>query len=296
MTDQQAASPEFDRERYGPWAVVAGGSEGVGAAFADHLARAGVNLVLIARRPGPLAAAAAALRGRGVRVHTVEQDLTAPDALARIRSVTDELDVGLLIYNAGANTYRGEFVESDPVGVQRVIDLNVTAPLLLCRHFGRRLKLRRRGGILLVGSLAGYLGHADIGVYAAAKAFSRIFAEGLWLELQPYGVDVLELVLGVTRTPAMRRAGVRLDLPGVAEPDQVAAEGLASLAAGPVLVAGGNLPTALAGSGGERAQLVRTNALAARALLGEGSPVARDAAGEPGPASSGRSAVPPPRH
>jgi len=292
VSGRQASDREFDRERYGPWAVVAGGSEGVGAAFADHLARAGVNLVLIARRPGPLAATAAAVRGRGVRVRTVEQDLTAPDALTRIRVATDDLDVGLLIYNAGANTHRGEFVESDPVGVQRVIDLNITAPLLLCRHFGRRLKARGRGGILLVGSLAGYLGHADIGVYAAAKAFSRIFAEGLWLELQPYGVDVLELVLGVTRTPAMRRAGVRLDLPGVAEPDQVAAEGLANLAAGPVLVAGGNLPVALARSGAERATLVRENARAVRALLGGGSAAARDVAGDQ-PVASARPPVPP---
>jgi short-subunit dehydrogenase len=256
------------KDRYGPWAVIAGGSEGVGAALADQLARAGVNLVLIARRGGPLATTAEAVRTHGVDVRTLELDLTDADAVARIAMATDDLDVGLLVYNAGANTYRGEFVDSDPAGVQKVIDLNVTAQLALCRHFGRQLKQRGSGGILLIGSLAGYLGQATIGVYAAAKAFSRIFAEGLWLELQPHGVDVLELVLGVTRTPAMMRAGVRLEGPAVAEPDDVAREALAHLADGPVRVAAGNLPTALARSGSDRAALLRANAAATRRLLG----------------------------
>ena len=84
---------------------------------------------------------------------------------------------------------------------------------------------------MLVGSLAGYLGSARQSVYGAVKAFSRVFAEGLWLELREHGVDVLELVLGVTRTPAMERAGLNFDIPGlhVGEPDDVAREGLAHL-------------------------------------------------------------------
>lgn len=111
---------------------------------------------------------------------------------------------------------------------------------------------------MLVGSLSGYLGQARISVYSAAKAFSRVFAEGLWLELRPYDVHVLELVLGVTRTPAMERAGLRMDLPGlrVAEPEDVAREGLSHLAEGPVLVAGGNAGTAERRSGFPRADLV----------------------------------------
>ncbi len=76
------------------------------------------------------------------------------------------------------------------------------------------------------------------------KAYGRIFAEGLWLELRDYGVDVfLELVLGgVTRTPAMERVGLNFDVPGmrVADPADVAREGLEQLPNGPVFVAGGN--------------------------------------------------------
>ena len=72
------------------------------------------------------------------------------------------------------------------------------------------------------------------------KAFGRIFAEGLWVELRDQGVDVLELVLGVTRTPAMERVGLNLDVPGfeAADPEDVAREGLDQLAHGPVWRAG----------------------------------------------------------
>jgi short-subunit dehydrogenase len=135
------------------------------------------------------------------------------------------------------------------------------------------MKERRRGGILLVGSLAGYLGQPELAVYSAAKAFARVFAEGLWLELAPFDVHVLHLVLGVTRTPAMERAGLRFDLPGleVAEPDAVAAEGLARLAEGPVLVMPGNERTVQHRSGLDRGALVRRAAEGHRRLLGDAS-------------------------
>ncbi|MDA3649664.1 SDR family NAD(P)-dependent oxidoreductase [Saccharopolyspora indica] len=256
-------------DSYGPWAVIAGGSEGVGAAFARQLADAGINLVLIARKPGPLAETAAQVRASGVEVRTLELDLLAPDALRTIRSVTDDLDVGLLIFNAGANSYGHEFVTGDLDRVREVIDLNITAQLALTHHFGALLKRRGRGGVLLVGSMAGYLGQAQISVYSAVKAFSRVFAEGLWLELREHGVDVLELVLGVTRTPAMERAGLNFDIPGlnVAEPDDVVREGLAQLAHGPVLVAGGNADAAVKRSGPDRAALALGAHEASKRLL-----------------------------
>ncbi|WP_037812281.1 SDR family NAD(P)-dependent oxidoreductase [Amycolatopsis nivea] len=256
-------------EKYGPWAVVAGGSEGVGAAFAHQLAEAGINLVLIARKPEPLAETAAAVEARGVEVCTVQADLLDPEALSAIREVTDGLEVGLLIFNAGANSYGHEFVTGDLSKVRGVIELNITAQLALTHHFGALMAARGRGGILLVGSLAGYLGQAEISVYSAVKAFGRVFAEGLWLEMRDRGVDVLELVLGVTRTPAMERAGLAFDLPGlnVAEPEDVAREGLAHLADGPVWVAGGNLATAEKRSGFPRAELALAAHEATRKLL-----------------------------
>ncbi|MFF2732605.1 SDR family NAD(P)-dependent oxidoreductase [Streptomyces sp. NPDC058008] len=261
-----------DKDLYGPWAVIAGGSEGVGASFAHQLADAGINLVLIARKAGPLEKTAANTRAKGVEARTLQLDLLDPGALDTIRAVTDGLDVGLLIFNAGANTYGHEFVGGELDRVQAVIDLNITSQLALTHHFAEAMKERGRGGVLLVGSLAGYMGQARLSTYSAVKAFSRVFAEGLWLELAPHGVHVLELVLGVTRTPAMERAGLRMDLPGlnVADPDDIAREGLEHLADGPLRIAGGNLATAEERSAvRDRTGLVRGAHEASQRLLPE---------------------------
>lgn len=256
---------------YGPWAVIAGGSEGVGAEFARQVARAGLNLVLIARKPEPLAQTASDCRGLGVEVRELALDLLAAEALSRIEHVTADIEVGLLIYNAGANTVRAPFLDAPMEDFQRVIDLNVTAMLALVQHFARPMRERCRGGVLLVGSMAGTHGSAGQSIYTGVKAFGRLFAESLWLELREYGVDVLELVLGVTRTPAMERAGLNFSAPGlrVADPADVAAEGLANLANGPVFIAGGNAPAVQRGSGMDRARIVLGTHQAMTALIGK---------------------------
>jgi short-subunit dehydrogenase len=222
--------------------VVAGGSEGVGAEFARQLADAGVNLVLIARKPGPLAETADSCRALGAEVRTLAVDLVSTDAVDQIADATSDIEVGLLIYNAGANTCSEHFLDGGLSEFGRVIDLNINTMLTLVQHFGRPMRERRRGGILMVGSMAGYLGSMRHTVYGGVKAFGRIFAESLWLELRDYDVDVLELVLGVTRTPAMERVGLNFDVPGmrVAQPADVAREGLEHLPHGPVHIAGGN--------------------------------------------------------
>ncbi len=260
----------IDTNHYGPWAVIAGGSEGVGSAFADSLAQAGINVVLIARKSGPLEETANKVRAHGVQVRTLSLDLLLPDAVAQIRQVTDDLEIGLLIFNAGANSYGHEFVTSELDKVQGVIDLNITRQLELAQHFGAKMKERGRGGIMLLGSLAGYMGSEQQSIYGAAKAFSRVFAEGLWLKLKPFGVHVVELVLGVTRTPAMERAGLRFDIPGlnVAEAEDVAREGLEHLADGPVWIAGGNYKAAQQRSGFPRDVMVQAAADGMRKLLG----------------------------
>ncbi|WP_138844333.1 SDR family NAD(P)-dependent oxidoreductase [Rhodococcus pyridinivorans] len=253
----------MDIQKYGPWTVIAGGSEGVGSEFAEQLAEQGMNLVLLARKEGPLATTADACRAHGVEVRTLSVDLLAADAFDRITEITADLEVGLLIYNAGANTYGHEFVTGDLDRFQAVIDLNITAQLKLVQHFGALMRERRRGGILLAGSLSGYLGSAQISIYSAVKSFCRTFAEGLWLEMRDYDVDVLELVLGLTRTPAMERAGLKMDTPGlrISEPRDVAAQGLANIANGPIVVVKGVEEAVAVNSGHNRAELL----LAARA-------------------------------
>lgn len=245
-------------EKYGPWALILGGSEGVGAEFATQLATDGFNLVLVARKPAPLEETATAARALGAEVRTLSLDLTQATSVEEIIAATAELEVGLLIYNAGANSYRSEFLDGDLSGFQSVIDLNMTTQLALVQHFGRGMRDRGRGGILLVGAMAGYMAHRGQGIYAGVKAFGRLFAEALWWELKPHGIDVLELILGATKTPAMARAGLNFNLPGlrVAEPADVAREGLEQLPNGPLHVAGGNIDTVLFRSGMDRARLV----------------------------------------
>lgn len=221
-----------DIAKYGPWAVIAGGSEGVGAEFAKQLAGDGFDLVLIARKPGPLEDTARQCRDFGAQVRTLAIDLLDPDAVARITAQTADIEVGLLIYNAGANTCSKPFLDAELSEFGRVIDLNVTRMLQLVQHFARPMRSRGRGGILVVGSMAATHGSMRQSVYTGVKAFSRLFAESLWLELREHGVDVLELVLGVTRTPGhgrrpeLRRAGAvgvrtgRRGPRGVGEPGQ----------------------------------------------------------------------------
>ncbi|MDT0323732.1 SDR family NAD(P)-dependent oxidoreductase, partial [Streptomyces millisiae] len=218
--------------------MIAGGSEGVGAEFARQLAVAGFNLVLIARKPGPLTDTADQCRELGVEVRAISVDLLDQQSVSRIAEDTTDLEVGLLIYNAGASTCNELFLDTDLSEFQKVTDLNVTRMLEMVQHYGRSMADRGRGGIVIVGSLSGYMGAWRHSIYAGAKAFSRMFAESLWLELRERNVDVLELVLGVTRTPAMERVGLNFDAPGILvnEPAEVAAEGLAHLADGPVWV------------------------------------------------------------
>ncbi|MBB0969724.1 SDR family NAD(P)-dependent oxidoreductase [Dietzia aerolata] len=263
----------FDPSAYGPWALVVGGSEGVGAEIAFRLADQGVSSVLVARKLEALEETAAAVRAKGVDCRVVSADLTEADSTDKIAEAVEGLDLGLLILNAGANTYGSEFVESDMAQVQKVIDLNITSPMQIIRRFGPALKARGKGGIVVMGSMAGYLGHADMSIYSAAKAFSRVFVEGLWLEMREYGVDVVEVILGVTRTPAMIRAGLDMDLPGmtVSEPDEVADEVMTAIGNGPVHVLGGegNVKGVEFTSGTNRGRIVAGAHKRMQALRGE---------------------------
>lgn len=227
----------LDRDRYGPWALIVGGSEGVGAEFARQLAADGFDLVLTARKPGPLEELAAELRGAGRQVRVVSADLSEPGVLEAVRRATDDIEIGLLVYNAGANNTRGNFVDLPAEVTRSVIAINVTGQTEFARHYGALMKARGKGGMILTGSLSGYMGSPSLAAYTAAKAFSRTFTEALWAECSTFGVDVLHLVIGFTATPAMERLGI--DTRMAEAPATVAATGLASIANGPVVIVGG---------------------------------------------------------
>jgi len=228
---------KIDAHKYGPWAVIAGGSEGIGPCMASHLAENGINIVLIARKPEPLEATAQELRDQyGVEVRTLGQDLTAESMLENVRAVTDDIDVGLLIYNAGSSHRTGPFVGWPLEDVLKVVKLNVVGQSILSHHFARRMTKRGSGGIVLMGSLAGVAGSPSVITYAGAKAFSQIFSEGLWWEMKQHGVDVLHVVVGTTRTPAMERLGIHYAEDESVSPEVVARHTLENIGEGPVFV------------------------------------------------------------
>jgi short-subunit dehydrogenase len=229
------------RKKYGPWALVAGASEGLGEEFARQIAERGLNLVLVARRRKELEALAADIRKtKSVEVMTICWDLSNRHAAARIEERTHEIEIGLLVYNAALSLI-GPFLDLPVEQHLRVLDLNSRGPLLFTHAFGRKMVERRRGGIILMASLSGYQGTALVASYAASKAFNIILAEGLWDEMRDQGVDMLACAAGVIRTPNYLRSKpsrpALLKAPEM-EPRDVAAEALAALGRGPTVIPG----------------------------------------------------------
>jgi short-subunit dehydrogenase len=225
-------------DQYGPWALIAGASEGTGASFARQLAHRGLNLVLIARREAPLVALAEEIRRSfSVDCVTTSIDLGRDDASSKVIEAVGSREIGLFINNAGGDPFNSTFLDGELKNWETLVHLDVMTVMRNCHHFGRLMRERRRGGIILVGSGACYGGITGKGLYCGVKAFDLCFGEGLWAELRNYGVDVLNLVLGQTDTPEYRRvlAELGLSVPThLANPDDVAALGLTRLPHGPV--------------------------------------------------------------
>jgi short-subunit dehydrogenase len=223
--------------RYGPYALVCGASEGLGAAYAEALARRGLNLALIARRKNTLEDLARRLKEKyPVEVICLPVDLGDYE---RVKDLVGALNVpvGLLVYNA-ASCPIGLFEETTEEQLARVVAVNVTAPLLLAKLLSASMIKNRRGGIVLMSSLAGIQGSPRLASYAASKAFNAILAEGLWKELKPHGVDVVASCAGAILTPGYREAQ-RGRAPGTLEAAAVAEKTLNMLGKGPTAVPGG---------------------------------------------------------
>jgi short-subunit dehydrogenase len=226
-------------QRYGPWALIAGASEGTGASFARQLAAKGLNLILVARRTAPLEQLALEIgAAHDAECVTASVDLAGDDAIAQLIDAAGGREVGLLILNAGADTNGSLFLDNDIENWIALTQRNVITLLRACHHFGRAMRERGRGGMILVGSGACYLGLPGISVYGATKAYDLILGEALWAELRPHGVDVLNLIMGRTDTPAHRELMERMGVPfpdGTASADDVAALGIEKLPHGPTI-------------------------------------------------------------
>ena len=235
MNERTASSPFVSK--YGSWAVVAGASEGLGAAFAAALATRGLHVLLLARRAGHLQAVAERLRASArVEVRTEVCDMARPDLPNALAVLTSDLDIGLAVYNA-AYAPVGDFVSRPVDDLLHVADVNVRGPLIFARTLAPKMVARGRGGIVLMSSLAGYQGAPRIATYAASKAFNIVLGESLWSELRPLGVDVVVSTAGAIRTPGYAMAATK-DAPGTLDADVVANTALEALGRGPVVVPG----------------------------------------------------------
>jgi hypothetical protein len=202
----QADKSEF-QAKYGPWAVIIGGSDGIGAEFARQLASRGLNLVLVARRPDLLKRFADELTQRyGVQVVTVTLDLADPRSVDSIVNRTSNLQVGLLICNAASSPI-GPFIGHARATHHELLEVNCRTPALLAWEFSQRMSRQGRGGIILVSSMAGFQGTGYVAHYAASKAYIRVLAEGLWNELRGQDVHVLACCPGIVNTPTFQREG-----------------------------------------------------------------------------------------
>ena len=164
-------------EKYGKLALVAGASEGIGAAFANYLAAAGMDIILIARRKEPLQQLAVLLTTQyKIQVTYISCDLADPGATQYILNELNGKEVDLLVYNA-ALSYIGEFEKNTAENNIQMTTVNMITPMNMAYTFGEKMLQKKQGAIILMASLAGFQGSGFLSVYAATKAFNRVLAE-----------------------------------------------------------------------------------------------------------------------
>jgi short-subunit dehydrogenase len=252
------SDPTAFPQKYGPWAVVVGGSEGIGSAFANELAHRGISPVLVARTQATLDEAAEQIRSAnpGVEVRTVAVDLSVPEGAEQVIAATEGLEVGTLVYNVGSEPKYGDFIDHDWDMLAGRLQRNFVSKARLVHHFARLMAPRARGALVLMGSVAGFGGSPGFALYASSKAFSHTLGEGLWFELAKRGIDVLTPVVGQTNTPTMVKAYGTVE--GAAEPADIAREALDRVADGPIWVEDKVRDLVATRIGSEPAERVRT--------------------------------------
>jgi short-subunit dehydrogenase len=189
------------KQKYGNTALIAGASEGIGAAYAQALAARGLDVVLVARRKEQLEATAKEIRGKySVKTWTVVCDLSDENATEQIAAAIDGIEIDFLVYNA-ALSYIGPYLATNAATHAAIGAVNMLTPMAMVHYFGQLMVERKRGGIVLMSSIAGFQGSGFLATYAATKAFNRVLAEGLWYEWKTMGVDVIACCAGATATP-----------------------------------------------------------------------------------------------
>ena len=224
-------------ERYGPWALITGASDGIGRAVATQIAAEGINVVLAARGEDKLNALSAELIAKHrIQTLVIPVDLAEPGAAASLAELTNELDIGLVVLAAGfGNT--GSFLETPLSAELQLLAVNVTAVMHIAHTFAGRLAARGNGGIVLFGSIVGWQGVPGQANYAASKAYVQSLAEGLHDELGPHGIHVLAVAPGPVNSGFGARAG--LSMTSATATDVVATATLKALGRRRTVIPGG---------------------------------------------------------
>lgn len=192
--------------RYGGWALVTGASSGIGRAFAEQIASAGVSVVLVARRRERLEELAARLREtHGVEALVVPQDLSVPGASARVWEAVGDREVGILVCNAGFAA-TGPLDEIEPKTLADLVMVSCLAYTELTRLALPAMVARGNGAVVYVSALGGDIPAGGIGLYAGAKAFALRLAQSLFAENTRRGVHVIAVQPGKTRSEIFESA------------------------------------------------------------------------------------------
>lgn len=205
------------KNKYGPWAVITGATDGIGLAMAELLALKGLNLVLIGRRENLLAEISKRLeKQHSIKTAIVPLDVSSISAMQILKEKTSGFDVGLFIAAAGYGT-SGSFVDQEVQQELNMIDVNCNAVVEQTHFFANQMTQKKRGGIILFSSLVAFQGTPYSAVYSATKSFIQNFAEALHVELKPYGVDVLATAPGPVSSGFASRARMTMGSTATAE-------------------------------------------------------------------------------
>ena len=190
-------------------ALVTGASTGIGATYADRLARRGYDLILVARDQARLDALAEKLHAEtGVKVQTLRADLTNKADLSFVETrLASDPSITLLVNNAGAAA-SGAFTGQDPDNHQALIDLNITALTRLTAAAAPGFVARGKGAIINLSSVLALVSEFGMPVYNATKAYVLALTRSLQTELGPRGVYLQAVLPAATRTEIWSRAGM----------------------------------------------------------------------------------------
>lgn len=225
--------------RYGPWALITGASSGLGAEYARQLSAKGLNVVLVARRQDRLEALADEIgAAHPVQTRVLVSDLSADGACETVVEQVRDLEIGLLVNNAGFGRL-GRYDELQPQELAQMTVLNCVVPVLLTNLLLPPMVARQRGGLIFLASLAAYQSCPYFTVYAATKVFNLFMGEGLYGEYRALGIDSLAVSPGVTQTEFTAQAGMSSGAgPRLATADSVVADSLRHLGRRPSFVHG----------------------------------------------------------